>query len=140
MELPDALKLKLRILGILPWPNSYNIPLDYLLILLMFATLVDSLTFTFWFVMWDATSLNDMAQSGLFVVVNVFYLMIYIRVIWRRKEFKAIIEEIEDRIKTRNLHIFWTFFSPISYYYIIRGGSNNTLTIRRHANYNHQIP
>lgn len=106
MELPDALKLKLRILGILPWPNSYNIPLDYLLILLMFATLVDSLTFTFWFVMWDATSLNDMAQSGLFVVVNVFYLMIYIRVIWRRKEFKAIIEEIEDRIKTRNLHIF----------------------------------
>lgn len=100
MELPSALKMKLRILGILPWPNVKGFPIHYVQIAGMYAILFDSVVFTFWFIMWEAETFSEFAQTLICMVVGIFYTMIYSRVIWQRNNFAAIIEDVERRINS----------------------------------------
>lgn len=100
MQLPDALKKKLRTLGILPWPNRNDYPLHYVPIAVMYFFLLDSVVFTFWSIMWEVETFSEFSQTFLCLVVSVFYTMIYSRVIWQRRQFAAIIEEVERRINS----------------------------------------
>lgn len=125
MELPKALKTKFRVLGVLPWPNSKGFPIHYLLIVLMYATLIDSLTFTLWFLLWDVETFGELAQSLICMVVGIFYMMIYTRVIWQRKQFAAIIEDVEQRINSSELEYFFEIFGHLSFRWLILATRSN---------------
>lgn len=100
MELPIQLKTKLRILGVLPWPNIKTPIVQWSLVVLFAAILIDSVVFTLWFIKWDAETFGEFAQAGIGCVVGVFYSMIYARVIWQRNEFARIIDQVEQRISS----------------------------------------
>lgn len=100
MELPYALKMKLRVLDVLPWPNKNGYPLHFIPIFVMYFFLIDSVVFTIWSLLWEIDTFSDFAQTFLCMIVIIFYTMIYSRVIWQRKQFALIIEDVEHRINS----------------------------------------
>lgn len=100
MELPAALKTKLRTLGILPWPNKNNYPLHLVPIFIMYFFLIDSVVFCFWSIMWEVETFSEFAQTFLCMIVSIFYTMIYSRIIMQRKHFETIIADVERRINS----------------------------------------
>lgn len=107
MELPSAIKTKFRILGVLPWPNVKGFPIHYVQMLVMYAVLLDSVVFTFWFIKWEAETFSEFAQTLIGMVVGIFYTMIYSCVIWQRQSFASTVEDVERRINSSKCEFRW---------------------------------